>query len=189
MPPTLSILIPTLARRRPMLDRLLAALEPQKTDQVELIVQENKPHDQGGPTIGENRQRLLHAATGDYVAMIDDDDAVPMSYVSRILAALEARPDVVGIVGVMMRQGSKSVGSRFYHSIRYTDWFDDGKAFYRPPNHLNPCLSSLAREVGYPPLNHGEDKDYSLRLRPLLKSEVYIEEVIYGYLARPNKTV
>lgn len=54
--------------------------------------------------------------------------------------------------------------------------------YYRNPNHLNPVKKELAIQVPYKEINFGEDKDYSERLFPLLKTEVYISGIIYYYL-------
>jgi len=73
------------------------------------------------------------------------------------------------------------------HSIRYDRWYSEGtgddEVFYRPPNHLNPVQRDLARAARFPDRSHGEDHEYSMRLRPLLRSERFLEGPIYFYRA------
>ena len=68
----LSILIPTVPRRKEHLERLLATLEPQITDEVELLVlMDNKKS-----LIGSKRQKMIDISQGEYIVFIDDDDEI-----------------------------------------------------------------------------------------------------------------
>lgn len=68
----LSILIPTVPRRKAHLERLLATLEPQLTDEVELLVlMDNKKS-----LIGSKRQKMIDISQGEYIVFIDDDDEI-----------------------------------------------------------------------------------------------------------------
>ena len=79
----LSILIPTVPRRKESLDRLLSVLYPQIKDEVELIVMlENKKR-----TLGYKRREMMTLAQGEYVVFIDDDDDITTDYVSTLLQA------------------------------------------------------------------------------------------------------
>jgi hypothetical protein len=51
---------------------------------------------------------------------------------------------------------------------------------------LNPIKRKIALSVGFLDISVGEDYDYSLRLKPLLKTEVYIKTPIYFY--QPSHT-
>ena len=75
------------------------------------------------------------------------------------------------------------VQRKFIHSIKYKTWFEENYIYYRCPNHLNPVKRELALKVRFLPQDSGEDCDYSKRLLPLLKTETYIEGIIYNYLA------
>jgi hypothetical protein len=81
-----------------------------------------------------------------------------------------------------------------YHSLLCGGWFDktyaDGtKAWMRDISHINPIRRELALAV---PMYGGfaEDSRWSGDLRRLgiVKTEHYIEEVMYHYLSRPDKT-
>jgi len=172
----LSILICSLYSRAEKLNRLLAKLNPQLNAEVEVLVKS----DHGEMIIGQKRNKLLSEATGEYIAFIDDDDLVSDDYVAKILSAIQTSPDCVGMQGVITFQGQ--CPRIFIHSTKYDSWFEQNDVYYRPPNHLNPVKRELALQVGFPELNHGEDRDYSMRLKSLLKSEKFITGVIYHYL-------
>lgn len=183
---TLSILIPSLTNRKKFLNQILISLEAQLIDGVEVCIN----IDNGQKSVGQKRNELLKAANGKYVAFIDDDDYISDDYVSLVLNAVKDGCDVVGMHLLMTRKEMQETEERTYHSLKYKHWYDEpdpdrkGKRrYFRNPNHLNPVKRELALAVGFPELDHGEDHDYSKRLLPLLKTEVYIEQPIYYYLA------
>lgn len=178
----LSILICSLNSRAQFLARLRAVLDPQITDEVEVLVNT----DDGQMSIGEKRNALLDAATGDYIAFVDDDDMVRTTYVKSILEALQTNPDCVGIEGVITFDGNPN-GRLFIHSLQYRSWFEKDGIYYRNPNHLSPVKRELALKVKFPSKNHGEDHDYSRALLPFLNTEVYIKGPIYHYDYREKK--
>ena len=155
---------------------LLKALEKQKTDEVEILVNS----DNGKKKIGTKRNELLDQAQGDYVAFIDDDDFVSNDYVKLILEAIEKEPDCVGFKGKLTRDG-QSAGI-FIHSLKYKKWFQKGNQYYRCPNHLNPIKREFALKVKFPNSSWGEDRDYSIGLRKYLEKEVFIDKILYFYL-------
>jgi len=174
----LSILVASLHNRSMLLKRLKGILERQlagNEDVVELIVVQ----DDGTATIGEKRNILLSKSQGDYVCFIDDDDLVSPKYVALILEALSVKPDCVGMEGIIYE--SNIVVKKFYHSIKYRQWTSDGKAYFRNPNHLNPVRSDIAKEVGFPKINKGEDRFYSEHILSELHKEVVIPVPIYYY--------
>lgn len=193
MTPKLSILIITIPSRADKLQKLLDVLRPQlPTDQsVEVIIKEELHNNDGGPTIGANRNAALEDAAGQYVCFIDDDDMVPDYYVERILEAIEPHfmfnlppeekvcPDVVGIQGLYILGQNKP--ELFVHSTEYKEWKTVDGVHQRCPNHLNPVKRELALQVPYPDKNYGEDMDYSMRLLPLLKTQVMCEGIMYFY--------
>ena len=203
----LSILIITMPNRADKLQRLMDVLRPQLPEDgsVELIVKEELNANDGGPTIGANRNAAVDDARGEYVSFIDDDDMVPEYYVEKILEAIgkEAgnpndlpegsnghytgskitfanHPDVVGFRGHYILGQNKP--ELFIHSIKYKEWITVDGVHQRCPNHLNPVKRTIALQVPYPDKNYGEDMDYSMRLLPLLHTEVMIDGIMYFYL-------
>ena len=187
----LSILVCTLEDRKTYLDKLIGNLEHQlkgHEDTVELLIESDK----GQLSIGEKRNDLLDKAKGEYIAFVDDDDIVAPNYVDLILKAIQSKPDVVGMNLIMTTNGLKA--ERSFHTIKFDRWFDRAcslmqghRVYFRNPNHLNPVRRELALKVKFPAINMKEDRDYSSRLYPLLKTEVFIEQPIYFYLYLPIK--
>ena len=111
---TLSILICTLPNRIGYLSQLLQVLTPQRTDEVEVLVES----DNGSMTTGMKRNILLHSSKGKYVVFIDDDDMVAPTYVKDILMAAESNPDAIVFNGIMTTNGvdvSESIIVRSTH--------------------------------------------------------------------------
>ena len=171
----LSILICSLHAREQMRNNLLKQLSKQKTDSVEILVET----DNGEMLIGDKRNFLLKNAKGKYVAFVDDDDEVSEDYVSKILNGIKEEPDCCSLEGIVTTDGKKR--RKFVHSLKYNRWFESKGVYYRNPNHLNAIKRELALEVGFTSKSHGEDRDFSMAILPLLKTEHYIEGPIYYY--------
>lgn len=169
--------------RKQSLDALRASLDQQiGTKNVQVLhIADNREL-----SIGQKRSMLLTQSTGEYVAFVDDDDAVSVDYVEKVLKALTSNPDCSSLTGVIVF--SDGYSRPFIHSLRYDRWIDDheGKVYYRPPNHLNAVRRDIAVKVGFPSLNSGEDRVYSMGILPFLKKEEWVEGVIYNY--KCNKT-
>lgn len=172
----LSILICSMSSRVDKLNKLMNVLSPQVNDDVEILIKT----DDGEIQIGKKRNLLLEEASGDYVCFVDDDDLVSTDYVSKILEATKNNPDCCGLQGIITFQGQ--CPRMFIHSLQYKEWFEKNNIYYRCPNHLNPIKREIALKVKFPESNFGEDKDFSVRVLPLLKTESFISGVIYHYL-------
>jgi glycosyltransferase involved in cell wall biosynthesis len=180
MTPKLSILIPSMVKRRDLFTRLMYVLHPQLTHEIELVVDV----DNGEMSIGLKRQRLLERALGDYIVFIDDDDLVANIYVKEILEAIEQKPDAVGFNGeIISLKNDKS--QVFEMTSKHKKW-SQGKdgTFYRGIEHLSPVRREIALKVGFPDKHCGEDHDYSIGVNKLIDTEVYIDKVLYRYLTR-----
>lgn len=177
----LSILICSVKQRQDLLKRLLESLQKQKTPEIEILTEV----DDGNIKIGKKRNMLLEKAKGDYLCFIDDDDLVSEDYVKKILSAIHNNPDCCSLEGIYTVDGKNP--TRFIHSVDYNKWetvTENGETVYlRCPNHLNAVKRELAVIVGFKDeLSQGEDRDYSERLLPLLKTESKINGSIYKYL-------
>lgn len=172
----LSILICSLKGREGMLRNLMSILRGQMTNDVEILVEKNNRK----ITIGAKRNILLGRARGDYVVFVDDDDRISGNYISKILNAISTLPDCVGIEGEIHFK-KKGITRKFIHSIQYDKWFESRGIYYRCPNHLNPVKREIALKIAFPNVSKREDEHYSLRIRLLLKTEVYIKGTVYFY--------
>jgi len=179
-----SILICTLVERKESFRKLLDVLYAQTTSDVEILFE----CDNREKSTGEKRNILLERATGDYISFVDDDDLVSEDYIPKVLTALEESPDCCSLQGeiTMTEHYTRSwnrVKRIFLHSLEYTSWYKKDNIYYRNPNHLNAVRRDLALQVKFPYQIRGEDKSYSKRLLPLLKTEAKIEGTIYHYFA------
>lgn len=183
------ILIPTLKNdfRRAMLDRLIGALQPQLTDDVQAVVFA----DGGERSIGQKRQEALQRSTGQWVSMFDDDDVPAPDYVSRVLSVIQGPnpPDVVGFKLAYFSDGRRTgTAVHSYDADRYAGPVPR-RRYNRLPNHLNPVRREIALRVGYKPVDFGEDSDYARRLAALVPRpvEAFIDAELYEYRYRRNR--
>lgn len=174
----LSILIPSIEERKERFSKLKEELDQQigKKNVEVLTVCDNRQF-----SIGQKRNMLLIQATGEYVAFVDDDDAISTDYIQKVLGAVSQNPDCSSLTGEIVF--SDGYSRPFIHSLRYDKWIDDhqAKVYYRPPNHLNAIKREYAFKVGFPSINSGEDRAFSMGVLPYLKKEVWVEGVIYRY--------
>ena len=180
-----TILIATLGRRAGKLQTLLDALMPQVNaacGQVSVVTLRNH----GERPLGRVRQDLLESATTDYVCFIDDDDMVPDYYVRRVLQELRYSPDYVGWRMQCILNGA--VMPPTLHSLRYSQWYEDGMGYYRDISHLNPVrrLATVGTSfcAGWP-----EDRAWVDQMRGRLVTERYIDDCMYFYRANSYDTV
>lgn len=175
----LSILTCTITKRKHLLENLDKTLLPQLKNMQDVEILTNI--DSGEKSIGQKRNELLQAAKGNYVVFVDDDDLVSNNYVKSILTAISYNsPDCCGIEGEIFL--NKNFKKKFMHSLRYKEWYEDENGFYRPPNHINPIKREIALDIGFENISHGEDKIFSEKILPFLKTEVYIKCPIYLYI-------
>lgn len=173
----LSVLICTIEKRKTLFGVLRSELNNQSNKSVQIL----SKCDAGQMSIGAKRNWLLDNAKGEWLCFVDDDDWIDKEYISIILKALETNPDVVQMIGIMNTDGFNK--KRFEHSLNHWGYFEQDNIFYRPPNHLNPIRSSIAKQFKFPEKNHGEDTDWALLVRDsgLLVTEEKIDRAIYHY--------
>jgi hypothetical protein len=180
------ILCLTMPSRTEFLARLRQNIEPQLRTGVRFVVKVHDPE----LSLGSNRQRMREESDAHYVSFVDDDDLVAGDYVSQILPRLTR--DYVGFSLQAYEDGVPLPGPT-YHSLMCGGWFDktfaDGtKAWFRDISHLNPIKRKLALAV---PMYGGfaEDSRWAGELRALgiVKTENFINEVMYHYYSRPGK--
>lgn len=173
-----SVLVSSIIERQAYyLKRMLSILEPQLTSDIELVIET----DNRELSIGAKQQILLERAKGDYICYVDEDDIIPAYYISEILKAIKSQPDCVGINGIITHNEKNPFP--FYNSIQYDHWYSDDKGHYRCPNHMNPVKRKLAVQSHFEPVYHA-DHEYSMILRPLLKTEIVIDKCMYFYLTK-----
>jgi hypothetical protein len=182
-----SILTLTMPTRVEFLARLKNNLEPQLVDGVEWKI---KMCD-FNYSLGENREMMRRSAGGMYSNFVDDDDKISDRYVDRILPLL-GDTDYIGF-RLQAFENNVALPGPTYHSLLCGGWFDktyaDGtKSWHRDLSHLNPIRTELALSA---PMygGFGEDSRWAGDLRKLgiVKTEHFLEEIMYAYLSRTDK--
>lgn len=179
-PVKLSLLIPTLPYRKPQMLALMRQIAEQlevlplhRARTVETMVMQTR----GDEPTGTVRNFLLKNANGEYVAFIDDDDALTSGYVKSLLDALDAdpKPDAVGFEVQHMLNGEPALLYRMSREFEVADGTG------RPINHLAAVRRELALKAGFPDVTLAEDKAYSERLLPMLGHCGMVGETLYIY--------
>lgn len=177
----LSILICTIPERywqfKKLVNHLKGLIKMANASESVEIVYNDKP--KGTLTIGGKRNILLNESLGEYVCFIDDDDQVSNDYITEILKAIELNPDCIGFKIHCNMQGKYESAAS---SIKY-DWKEniDGYKYVRSIYHKTPVKREIALKAMFPDKSFGEDYEYSMRLKPMLKKEVFIEKELYIY--------
>lgn len=184
----LSILIPTIDKRKHLLGEVINLLSEQiknfAGDQdVEFLINAD------GDTIGKKRNYLLNKANGNYVAFFDDDDRPGEFYIKHLIEGIKKGVDCCSLRGIITTNGGPP--ELFEHSLKYSEWKTTTNEikYERYPNHLNCIKADIAKRFQFPEINFGEDHKWSKALHEsgLLKTEHYINDVIYHYQYLSNK--
>jgi SAM-dependent methyltransferase len=189
--PALSILIPSLASRRQLLERLLACLGRQgHRDEIEILVEV----DDGRATTGTKRNRLVAKARGAYICHIDDDDLVAPDYLETILDAIRENPGV----DVLWIRGQRRIVDGEEAGVLTFDYgcgphvngriVDD--ALWRQVGHLCPIRAAIAKATPFPELTVGEDLRWANAVAPKIVTSARAGrpgQVLYYYEFSPHK--
>jgi len=176
-----SVMICTLPERNAMFEALLEDIENFKnltSLNVEVITDNSH-----GITTGAKRNLLVARAKGTYCCFVDDDDKITPHYFKVIEDAILSGNDYDSIAFNGRFYVNLAFDKPFYHSLKYEEWITGDNGYYRPPNHLNPMKTSIAKQVVYKEIWSGEDRDFCERLRDmkLLKTEYNHDKVQYLY--------
>ncbi len=181
----LSICIPSVVGREESFNSLVSEIERQikkakAEDKVEILTDvDNKE-----VSIGYKRNRMYQACQGEYAVQIDDDDRVASNYVSSVLDALKSSPDCVGYLEECKINGqimfsSFSLSHLKWRSLHKPDAM--GCVFHRTPFTKTPIKTDICRKVGVKDMRWGEDHEFAKRVRRHIKTEEFINEVMYYY--------
>jgi hypothetical protein len=164
-----SVLVPTIPGREQSLERLLAGIREKVARLAPTLRVEYRVNfDRREKSIGRKREELLQEAQGRYMSFIDDDDDITDAYVE------DLRTTIAGGYHVMRLRGQIQQYT-FTHSteISLTSPMAIGEVFVRPPNHLNPMMTDVAKLIHFGDAVRGEDLDWTIRLakRGFLETE------------------
>lgn len=187
----INILIPTIPEREDKLNRLLDELKKQIGDNefINIIVDNSKPHSQGGLTIGGKRQALLDKCPENgYSMFIDDDDWIAPNYIQEILKASLNDSDIITFKSLVqmhnwwgiceMRLGNPTQGGT------------PNGIFKRPPFHMCAIKTSKSKSCSFPTKGklsmYGEDWEYMKQILPHCKTETHIDMILHNYKHSPS---
>lgn len=184
----LSILIPTMEKRKHKLDELFNILLPQCEQYDVKVLTDLDPN----LTIGAKRNNLVHRCKTQYAVFIDDDDMVSANYIELIMKGINADYDVIGINGVMTWNGNSH--GTYHHSLSY-EWSESGTIpnmrYERSPNHWNPMRTKYFKQFPFPSLSWAEDIQQSQAMAQAGlwkdKKEYTVEQPIHWYKYVPKK--
>lgn len=182
----LSILIPTLPRRKHFFDRLEAELirQMQENLAVEVVLKSNNDT---AIDIGTKRNRMMAEVDTEYMAFFDDDDLPGPNYIKHLMEGISKGVDCCSLTGIITTDGANP--KKFIHSLEYDSMFEKDNVYYRPIMHINCLKTQHARQAVFPEWRFSEDSKWAMDLmaKGVLKTEHKIEEVIYNYLYVSDK--
>jgi hypothetical protein len=155
-----SVLIPTIPGREASLQALLDSLREKVARLAPgLRMDINVNFDNREKSIGVKREELLQGAKGKYMSFIDDDDEITDAYIEDLRDTIAGGFDVMRLRGQIQQY-------TFTHSLENTlsGMMAKGEVFLRPPNHLNPMLTDVAKFNHFGDATRGEDLDWTIRL-------------------------
>ena len=155
-----TFLIPTIQGRESSLMRLVTSIhEKMKRIASHLRYNINLAFDNREMSIGMKRQTLMQASEGKYSAFIDDDDEITDEYIQDLV-------ETIGGSYPVMRLRGNIHPFTFTHSLENTlkSPMATGNVFVRPPNHLNPIMTDVAKLVHFRDATRGEDLDWTMRM-------------------------
>jgi hypothetical protein len=155
-----SVLIPTIPGREEGLRNLLSSIR-EKLSRIapDLRVEYCMRFDNREMSIGMKREELLQGCRGKYMSFIDDDDDITDAYIEDLVQTIRGNYPVMRIRGQINQY-------TFTHSVenKLSDKMARDGVFLRPPNHLNPMMSDVAKLIHFTDSLRGEDLDWTIRL-------------------------
>ena len=178
----LSILIRTLPEREKCCNLLRDELykqirELRLEDQVEVLLDDTP---KGVITAGDKANKLKSKSTALYIAYHDDDDFPAPNYLMRLMDGIATGADIVTFNMAYYEDGKyvrKYIINRFIGEIWSEEIYTIDRIYY----HLCAVKREIAMQVEFPDINLQEDLEYSYAIKPLLKTEHRIDEVLYNY--------
>ena len=162
-PVDISFLIPTIPGRDASLQRLLQSIH-EKMGRIapSLRYEIQLGFDNKEASVGRKRDALLQASRGKYSAFVDDDDEITDAYIEDLAETIHGNYHVMRLRGTLHE-------FTFTHSIdaKLSEPMAIGSEFRRPPNHLNPVMTDVAKLVRFKDASRGEDLDWTIRMAKL----------------------
>lgn len=177
----LCVCIPTVVGREQQFETLFNKIGNQVRDlnltkEIDCVVfKDNKEI-----SIGLKRDKMYKLSKAYYTVQIDDDDDVPDDYIKTVYDTLIANPDV-DCIGYIERVVMDGVTKYSKISNQFNEWATKGDHYERTPFFKVPIKTAICQQVGVSDLRFGEDHDFARRIKPHLKTEVFIDKAMYYY--------
>jgi glycosyltransferase involved in cell wall biosynthesis len=184
----LSILVPTIPKRKEMFDRLWTELCRQQDllhkghpslGDVQLLVDKGEAFLDGGLSIGKKREALVSGATGKYVCFVDDDEEVSPNYLETLLRLTHRNADVITFC-------SFTKLDTFWMLVDMSLHYQNDQAspmfvVRRKPFHICPVKAEFAKQVKFQDISYGEDFDWMSKVLEMCTTEAKTMAIIHGY--------
>lgn len=156
----ISFLVPTIPGREQSLLRLATSIH-EKMSRIapHLKYRIDISFDNREASIGMKRQYLIQNSEGKYSAFIDDDDEITDQYVEDLAETIRGNYPVMRLRG---RIDPYTFTHSLENSLNSPMARDD--VFLRPPNHLNPMMTDVAKMIHFNDAVRGEDLDWTIRM-------------------------
>lgn len=200
----LSILIPSIEKRKTQYDGLVRTLRNQikkhkLEDDVEILTLVDKGQD--SPTyvsIGEKCNKLMADAKGQYVCFIGDDDKIAPSYLVDIVKVTRdpygknrKKHDCITFKSKKTTNGIKPVLQ--YFGIENKHYVNMQKGELRPPTMITPIRRELANKIKFDERPKEKDRGVgqawatAMVNAQLLKSSFHIDKILYYFRLNTKK--
>lgn len=127
--------------------------------------------DFGVDCLGLKRQRMLENSKGEYSIVIDDDDEITENYFSELLIGIKKGVDVITVP--VERYYNNKLDTINYNGVTNPNKTCDYVS------HFCAIKTNLALKSGYRAIGFGEDLDFCLGLKDILKTAYHIKKPIY----------
>lgn len=191
----LSILIPTIKSRRAKLSQLVKELSKQKKfidenwllGEIEILIDDSPKYLIGGPSIGMKRDSLVQQASGKYLCFLDDDESISGNYLQTLVRLTEQDKDVITFRSLANLDDYWCiVDMSIEHKENEQTLAED--ICKRPPWHICPVKSSMAKVHKFEDTNYGEDWNWFERVLKGCESEAKTNAIIHMYNHRSKKS-
>lgn len=179
----LSILVPSTHKRY---DNFNISIQKQLFDQYESLTHAQQKEveilmlvDTKSMMLGEKRNNMINLSQGEYVVFVDSDDRISSDYIQSLLNSTMHNTDVITFNAAVSLNGEEPKLCRY--SSKYAKDYNTDTEYHRLPNHICAFKRSLAIQFPFPNILYGEDSGFSRTVRGSIKSEHYIDRILYYY--------
>jgi GT2 family glycosyltransferase len=129
----------------------------------------------------------VDAATGEFIALLDHDDLLAPTALSRVAAAIAEHEDVDY---VYTDEDKVEADGRFYGAFHKPDWSPERLRGQMYTSHLSVLRTELVREVGAfrEGFEGSQDHDLVLRVTERARTVMHVPEVLYHWRAAEGST-